>query len=358
MKKIGKLSLKERNKLIWANNVRRPRNKKKSLKSNNKSNQSKTIIKTSKVSINLPEKFNLHTNTDKTLQEMNKFREAVETDQKRLLNLNFKKMQYLDSSSALILAAEIDVWNNKVSQKLNARHKTWNTKVKALLCEMGFFELLGMNPIRNHQIIDKNTLFLKFLSGQGADGAKAKILREGIEGVIGKDLERKIHLYAGLTEAFTNTTQHAYDCDNLNVFDKWWVTAAYKKSSNRLIVSMYDRGKSIPNTIHKYKKWNDVKSYLNVDLIKKHRHLIEAAMQVSFKAKGGTRSKTQENNRGKGLRQLLDFIEYDGKLTIISGKGYCVFTTNNDKLETIERKGLKYPLQGTLIEWDINLSLD
>jgi hypothetical protein len=42
-------------------------------------------------------------------------------------------------------------------------------------------------------------------------------------------------------------------------------------------------------------------------------------------------------------------------LIIISGKGFCIFTVNGDKLSVDRIKSLKYHLKGTLIEWEINL---
>jgi hypothetical protein len=65
--------------------------------------------------------------------------------------------------------------------------------------------------------------------------------------------------------------------------------------------------------------------------------------------------KEDPSNRGKGLKQLLDFIKNQGQLTIISNKGYCSFQVENEKLTTTQQKELKYPLQGTLIEWQINV---
>ncbi|CAC9582831.1 hypothetical protein [uncultured Gammaproteobacteria bacterium] len=353
MKKLDKLTLKERNQFVR----RQKNNNKKNNRSRSKTkNLNPLNLKSRKTAnkIDLPNIFDLHTNTDETLKVMNDFRTIVDKDNPKLNRLNFDEMEYINSSSALMLAAEIDVWNGKVRQKLHAQYKTWNDEIKALLCEIGFFELLGMMPIKNNEIIDKNTIFLQFISGQRSEGNKAKELREKIEEVIGKELEEKTHLFEGLSEAFTNTTHHAYD-ENPNEYDKWWITAAYKKDDRKLIVSMYDRGKSIPITIHKYSRWNEIKTYLNADLLKNHSRLIETAMKVSFESKGKTRTKTQQPNRGKGLKQLLDFIKDNGRLTIISGKGFCIFTVNNDKLTTERRKSLKYPLKGTLIEWEINL---
>jgi hypothetical protein len=81
--------------------------------------------------------------------------------------------------------------------------------------------LLKLPPLENNSPTN-DTTFLKFISGKNSEGKKAKQLRENIERVIGKSLEQKLHLFDGLTEAFTNTTQHAYDKDNSKEFDKWW----------------------------------------------------------------------------------------------------------------------------------------
>lgn len=354
MKKLEKLSLKEYNRLIGYKNSDKSRKKPtKATKSNKKTKRNKNNSITQ--IIELPEIFDLHKNTDESLEIMGKFRKIVDNDNPKLKSLSFDKMQRINSSSALMLAAEIDVWNKKTLQKLHAQHKTWNTEIKALLCEMGFFELLGIDRPPSNDTINKNTTFLQFTSGHKVEGSKAKELREKIESTIGTILENKMHLYEGLTEAFTNTKQHAYN-PNPKPFDKWWTTAAYKKDDNKLIVSMYDRGKSIPKTIHKYKKWGDIQSYLSADLLKDDAHLIKAAMKVSYEDEGKTRTKHQESHRGKGLKQLLDFIKDNGRLTIISGKGRCVFSIKNEKLVIEEIKSLKYPLQGTLIEWEISLS--
>lgn len=273
----------------------------------------------------------------------------MDTKNPKFKNLDFNKIRHINSSSALMLAAEIDVWNSKVNNQLQPVYKKWDEKIKILLCEMGFFELLKLTPLENRQ--STNTTFLQFISGKKSEGEKAKELREKIEGVIGKELEQKIHLFEGLLEAFTNTRQHAYQEDNSNEYDKWWITASYEKDNKKLVVSMYDRGDSIPATMKTGKKW----LFLDERKYEEDSTLIKIAMETSF-ANKKTRSITDERHRGKGLKQLLTFIENTGKLTIISKKGYCVFTSNAKGLETKQKKELKYSLQGTLIEWEIRLT--
>lgn len=281
---------------------------------------------------------------------MNKFRKIIDKDDPRLQKLNFDKIKNISSSSALMLAAELDVWNIKSQQELRSNHKTWDNNIKSLLAEMGLFELLNLSPLENNAP-DKNTTFLKFIAGTKSNGEKAKQLRKNIEQVIGKKLEQKLNLFDGLSEAFTNTTQHAYDEKNRQDFDKWWITAAYKEKDKKLVVSMYDRGKSIPSTMRTGKKW----VFLNERKHTKHHKLIKTAMEASFDNTQTTRTQTQQKNRGKGLKQLLDFIKNNGQLTIISNKGYCRFKVLDERLTTTHQKELEYPLQGTLIEWQINL---
>lgn len=353
MKKPIKLSLKGRNTLVRCNKLGKNRKKIKNsvITERRRETQNPNSNKNRKVpkKIDLPRIFDLHKNTDDTLKIMGKFRAIIDKTNPRLKKLNFDCIEHINPSSALMLAAEIDVWNIKSTQNLHANHTTWNDQVKYLLCEMGFFELLKLPPLENfQQNIDKKTIFLKFISGSGSEGKKAKQLRENIETVLGKALENKLHLFDGLSEAFTNTTQHAYD--EKSTINKWWITAAYKKESNKLIVSMYDRGKSIPTTMHTGKKW----IFLKETTIKSHDKLLQIAMESSHN-EGNTRTQTQQKNRGKGLKQLLDFVRGHGKLTIMSNKGYCTFKILDNKLSIIKQKELKYPLHGTLIEWEIDL---
>lgn len=65
----------------------------------------------------------MHQNTDEALKKMNEFRSVVNKKNPKLRYLDFGEMTYINSSSALMLAAEIDVWNSKVSNKLLPRHQ-------------------------------------------------------------------------------------------------------------------------------------------------------------------------------------------------------------------------------------------
>ncbi len=98
--------------------------------------------------------------------------------------LNFDDITQINPSSALMLVAELDVWNIKSNNRLSSNHKTWHADIKSLLSEMGLFELLKLPPLENNSPTNDAT-FLKFISGKNSEGEKAKQLRENIERVIG-----------------------------------------------------------------------------------------------------------------------------------------------------------------------------
>jgi hypothetical protein len=64
---------------------------------------------------------------------MYQFRKIVDKDDPRLQKLNFDDITQINPSSALMLVAELDVWNIKSSNCLSSNHKTWHADIKSLL---------------------------------------------------------------------------------------------------------------------------------------------------------------------------------------------------------------------------------
>ena len=320
--------------------------------------------------IDLPENFDLHTNYETVVRTMNEFRDEIEKPPQKLsaLSLNFNSIAKIGISSALVLAADIDVWRIKHG-KLRSHHDQWQPQIRTLLNEMGLFELLQMPRLdADAKAAKSETSFVKFLSAQKADGKKARELRERIETAMSKklDLEYRQKLYTSLSEALANAKQHAYhNADNLRTHEKWWITAAYDGKEKRLTVAMYDRGQTIPVTMEKSERWEEF--FVNFPLlVNNHAELIKIAMQESVDAEMDrstatkTRTSTHQLNRGKGLRQLLDLLflpalEKTGKVHIISGKGYCCFTVKSGELAVETAKNVWNPMRGTLVEWQIDV---
>ncbi len=343
MKKPPALTLQERNRLLRRNIT--VKNRKKIRKEKNKASSGSEEIE-----LTLPSKFDLHGNQNETIKLIQRLHQTNNYKNKyNLTSLKFDDIKEINLSSALILASEIDVWNKKIQGRIQSNHEQWDAKIRLLLQEMGLFKLLKLPSIPVvENPLEKNTVFLQFLVSKTSDGQLAKKMREKIEEVLGRDLENKVHLYGSISEAFTNVIQHAYGKRERSPY--WWIATAYHKDKEQITVALYDRGVGIPKTMKTFPRWRLLKE----EYFKNDAALIAIAMRSSFDNKNN-RTNTGQENRGKGLKELLSFIKERGTLTIISGKGYCTFEHKNEKLQTIEQKKMSYNLSGTLIEWNLNL---
>ena len=315
--------------------------------------------------INLPERFDLHHNYNKVMPAIDKFVKAMNQPKaiRKHISVNFNAINHIGISAALLLAANLDVWKIKAG-KLKSHHDRWKPSTRTLLNQMGLFELLDMPPLTaRHK--KTNMSFVKFLSAQQGDGKKAKQLRKRIEKTMKKSLpfEHRDRLFTSLSEALINACHHAYpNPKNLEVHEKWWMTAAYDRSTTpgKLTVAICDRGFTIPKTM--YKKQEFLEKIRETPLFEDDAHFIKLAMHDSVtkqkKAKQPpTRSRTGERHRGNGLKQLLGLVglEKTGEVHIISGVGHCCFTFKNGKLEVKSSHNTRYRMHGTLVEWRISV---
>ena len=315
--------------------------------------------------INLPEEFDLHNNYNKVMPAINKFIKAMDQPAaiRKGISVNFNKINRIGVSAALLLAANLDVWRIKAG-KLKSHHKRWKPDTRTLLNEMGLFELLDMPPLTTRHK-KPSMSFVKFLSAQQGDGKKTQQLRKRIDTTIGKSLslDHRNRLFTSLAEALINACHHAYpNPDNLKAHEKWWMTAAYDRSTTpgKLTVAICDRGFTIPKTMLKQPEF--LEKIRETPLLQDDAHFIKLAMRDSVAMQNNakqslTRSRTGERHRGKGLKQLLDLVglEKSEEVHIISGVGHCCFTFKNGKLGVKLSHNTKYYMHGTLVEWRISV---
>ena len=347
--------------------IRRWRRKER-IKSKHKRINSKKTSATPKEII-LPEKFTLE-NIVQVVTELSALRFYLAKDNKKMyLELNMDKIKEVDISTSLMLAAELDCWSIQKG-KLNSHDDSWNKNIRELFYEMGLFDLLNIKSKTPVDTELNTTIFLRFISNTEVEMAPLINLRKQIERTIGSDLpqQQRNFLSASLQEAITNTFHHAYKSKGKKGnrwkrkrIEKWWLSACYYKNQE-IIVSLYDRGLTIPTTLEKrkdpylYKLKNFLKSL-------KFSTITQAAVHYSHKIeKEGTENKnissrepytqTAERNRGKGLAQLLHLIQEKGEMTIISNRDYCKFYFKNDRLIS-ERYNNEIALRGTLIQWKL-----
>jgi hypothetical protein len=301
--------------------------------------------------IELPETLDFEENYESTASHFQMLRAAVKYHAK-LRNLRFDKIKFISPSAALVLASEVDHWNQRAGGRLRAAVESWQEDIKRLLCQMGYFELLHLERPTSSDAVNKSTNFLQFKRGDQTNrnsGQLAKQLRIEIEKLVGFAIKKQF-LFEGLSEAITNVGQHAYPDTNSIGFKQWWLSASYDKDDRRLCVMFYDQGVGIPATLPSSHLYEFMKKTFTswADSQK-----IEAAMEV-----GRTSTRLQE--RGKGLQNLVEFakIYSEGRLSIYSIRGmYKLVSVRNGTDSPIKthRRDLETSIGGTLIEWSVKL---
>jgi hypothetical protein len=270
----------------------------------------------------------------------------------RIRSLDFSSLKQISPSAALVLVSLVDIWNVKVGGRLRAAHRTWHPEVKALLCQMGYFELLGLpRPLEVPKGLTTNFLeFVRAQVGSSQSGALAKKLRIDLERIIGQRLKRQF-LFEGLSEAITNVGQHAYKTSKAGHRPYWWMSGSYDRAKRKLTVMFYDRGEGIPNTLPNSAFFELIRAYF---YSWKDSEKIRAAMEIG-------KTSTGKQERGKGLQNFVEFARAHrtGKLSIYSLRGLHKMTWNNedksDDPSDTETIDYKHSICGTLIEWTVTI---
>jgi len=311
----------------------------------NRFNPNQKPAENRRAEIDLPSTLDLEENYESTITHMRNVRRAA-NGRFRLRLLNFEAITRISPSAALILASEVDRWNRSVTKRLRAVHDRWDPRIRTLLCEMGFFELLQKD--RPPDLVStKNTTFLPFISSTIEDrktgGQLAKKLRVKIEETAGQEV-RKHLFFEGLSEAITNVSQHAYGAGEK--FKMWWMFAAYSVDKNLVTVSFYDHGRTIPGTLPSSKWFEQFRGAIMglSDAAK-----IKAALELG-------RSATSQRHRGKGLQNFLEIIRAHpgGEIRIYSGHGMLIGKNSSAGISEaldISIRNNETPLRGTLVEW-------
>jgi len=297
-----------------------------------------------RVRIDLPERLDLEENYEVTVTHLANVRRAAQR-KFRLSYLSFEKIKYISPSAALLLASEIDRWKSAVGERVSADHKTWDPSVCRLLCEMGFFELLRLTRPDDVREVE-NTRFLPFIRGNVEErgdraGRQAQLLRQRIEEAAGVQI-RKHLLFAGVSEAITNVSQHAYSKKKLSrELKPWWMSAALVEGT--VVVSFYDHGRTIPGTLPASKLFEHMREAI---LAWHDGDRILAAMQMG-------RTSTGSPRRGKGLQNFLELIHAhaNSQLRIISNRGVLVVKNQGTPELSYHPTIVQTCLRGTLIEW-------
>ncbi len=299
----------------------------------------------------LPRKMNLDDCYTETVAFFHRLREMCGSS-KRRFTIKFTTLKEISPSAALALTAEIDrVKKIKCFKRMKViNFEKWERDICFQLRDMGMFKLLNVTNLKASFIHKKNPsqeMYIPFLSGNVADGDSALSLQDTLTQLIEITAPNPKILQKSLTEAMTNSINHAYPdyyLANNQLKEKlWWMSASLNTQSKILTIMFYDEGIGIPKSLPRtYPEAIKSLGGLRND----DAQLIKAATKLK-------RTSTYKPTRGKGLKDIKDYISCckKGWLTIYSCRGEYNYFSNNT--ETICNRRIALP--GTLIQWKVNL---
>lgn len=201
--------------------------------------------------IEAPERFEIEANLQRAelVGFIKRLREAALSPTSLPVRIDFSRTEQMSAPGTLLFTAELDRINALRPNRVTC---TWpaTDRVAQVLQHVGIFEKLGQS--RRCKITAKDVKYWKVDSGREVLG---QLAAEAMQRY--KDLftDQKQTLYRGITEAMTNTKQHAYEDERgdgfENVLPNWWMFSEYR--DHRLVVAVCDLGIGIPRSLPKDK---------------------------------------------------------------------------------------------------------
>jgi len=162
----------------------------------------------------------------------------------------------------------------------------------------------------------------------------------------------KKDIFRALSEAMNNVGEHAYLNKHLSsevLRGRWWMGASMSLKKNIFNLTFYDAGVGIPKTLPTKYDMGIIRRALSLlpGFDPDDGAMIKAAVEIG-------RTRTRQDNRGKGLMDLHRLIDKSGvgRLRIISRKGWYEHEPTKNKCGS--NVGF---LEGTLISWQLPLDV-
>ena len=319
------------------------------------------IVERDHYSIQAPKEFSIKNNYKEVMGFIEKFRSIAYASERpielsgRKLTLDLAPVEHLAPAGALLLAAEIDRWRRVVDfQPTTHRFQDWDERVKLMLLDIGFFELLQVNPPaikRSTQTSDDATRMIKLTTGTTAPGENCREIQRALGRITGGQVPDPTYMYDGISEAMTNVCHHAYPPTSSRRYHRvnerrWWASGSYNSSTNMMKTLILDFGVGIPDTLPRCNRWEEIRRKIPGKhlLFADHAQLIKAAISTY-------RTRTATINRGKGLVQMSEYVDQsaNGYMKILSGMGEVVYRNNS----RYQLQRLPVIFDGTLVEWRV-----
>lgn len=283
---------------------------------------------------------------------------------KRKILINFRNVEDIKGSALIILYANIEQAQKKLSSKSIIKTTPCQTRFVSIIFEkFGIWRLTNEDG-RRPSYPDTPGLELEVCTASVNNNKDSEIGRDQLRKII-YYTKRSLNLsecdddndraFAAITESVSNVGQHAYD----NIFfnehfegflKNWWIIV--HEIDDQLFISVYDMGAGIPNTLHNKPGIQDLIAYV-AKLVNVSVRTLGDGAKIKAAVEYG-KSRFNINNRGKGLSDAKDFVANnpEGELIIYSGFGSYTYRSADNKEEV---EDLKSHFQGTLLQWNLKL---
>lgn len=294
-----------------------------------------------KKTIIAPENFGLtnEEDRDQLLLFLKKIDHCLKSGHK--VNISFERTKSLMPCGTLWATTKLENLINQYPNQITSNYPSDNI-VEQLFQHIGLLEKLGKRH-RKKEINAENVKHWHYVSGLSTDDVK---LFKNLLQSISLEEDTRSGLFDSMSEAVTNTIQHAYPTTSIK---EWRMFAQVK--DNRLTVAICDQGVGIPGSLRKkpeLKEW--FASPIHHAQKRYDTFLIKTAVESS-------RTQTKLPYRGKGLRDMLDLVKNGtvGGFLVLSAKG----AFNYNAVSSIQTSlDYKTSINGTIIEWQISLGTD
>lgn len=280
----------------------------------------------------------------KLLHFIHRIKAALAEGQK--VQISFQDTKLLAPSGTLIFVAEIEQILGKYPGRISIDYPN-DDVVEQLFQHIGLLERLGLTPRKS--ITAENVRHWSYVYGNTVDTTAFISLFAKYSSNLSEDV--RSGLFEGMSEAVTNSIQHAYPCEHLggcNCEKGWWMFS--KQTENILTVVMYDMGIGIPASL---KNKPEFKERLAAPYRRYKKRQETMLIDIAVES---NRTSTRLPHRGKGLPDMLEFVKegHVGEFKIFSGAGAFSYTAQDQ----VERgRDFEMPVNGTLIQWELPITV-
>lgn len=319
--------------------------------------------------LTMPEIFDFEANYEQSARLIAVFRRALE-NLVRIRYIDFSNMRVASVACSIVFTCYADLWKYSCAS-VHPVTNTWHSGIRELFSQLGFFKAMHYKDDLGTGDLSSSPYIFKGLRGYSINGERRTLdyfakdypsIRADMESLMGGSLnEAAQSYYRSISEAVTNIYHHAYGEKTGSWFiDKWWVSVAFDKIANELVVIVFDHGRGIPATAWETKMFSRYMRFLKGVDKKVPLNCLTGELQknVLFLVFEQNASIAIRQGRGHGcadIRSLLGVIR-GCRLSVISLQAkYSNKHYKGHRTERGKSWSLPVPLQGTLLEWRIPL---